>query len=49
MKWALVDSDNIIQNVIAYDGADEYIPPQGVTLQQVNDWLHIGDNVNQPQ
>ena len=49
MKWALVDSNNIIQNTIAYDGTTEYVPAEGLTLVQVNDWLDISDPVDKLQ
>ena len=41
MKWALVDSNNVVQNTIAYDPAlphGPYTPPDGLTLMEVNDW-----------
>lgn len=44
MKWALVNAENIIQNLIEYDGEQAYAPPDNLTIQQVNDWLNIGDN-----
>lgn len=46
MKYALIDSNNIVQNVIVYDGVAEYAPAAGLALQQVNDWVNIGDNKN---
>ena len=49
MKWALVDSNNIVQNVIVYDGVSPYTPPDSLSAQQVNDWLNIGDDINEPQ
>ena len=49
MQWALVDSNNIIQNIIAYDGIAEYIPDIGLVLQQVNDWLGIDSNISDPR
>jgi hypothetical protein len=42
MKWALVDSSGMVQNVIEYDGVTEYTPPEGISLQQVNEWVQIG-------
>ena len=44
MKWALVDRNNIVQNVIDYDGTSTYTPLSYLTLEQVNDWINIGDN-----
>lgn len=46
MKWALIDNQEIIQNIIAYDGVSEFLPPEGLTLNQVNDWCLIGQNIN---
>jgi len=49
MKWALVDTSGIVQNVIAYDGISEYTPDSAVALEQVNNWINIGDNKNAPE
>lgn len=49
MKWALVDSQNIINNIISYSEDSNYLPPPDLQLIQVNDWLNIGDNINLPQ
>lgn len=49
MNWALVDSNNIVQNIIVYDGESIYIPQAGFTLQQVNSWINIGQNINTSQ
>lgn len=46
MKWALINNQDIIENVISYDGDAEYNPPEGLLLVQVNDWLNIGSHVN---
>jgi len=48
MKWALVNSDGIVQNVIVYEGAP-YTPSEGLTLQQVNSWVNIGSHINDPE
>jgi len=48
-EWALVDANGIVQNIIVYDGSSPYTPPQGLTLEQVNNWVQIGQNVNTPQ
>jgi hypothetical protein len=32
MPWILIDANSTIANVIEYDGASEYTPPEGQTL-----------------
>jgi Domain of unknown function (DUF4376) len=49
MKWALVDHDSICQNIIHYEVGSGYQPPEGFYLLQVNDWINIGDNINDPE
>lgn len=49
MKWALVDSDSIIKNIIIYDGISEYSPPDGLNLTQVEDWLNMNEHIDSPQ
>lgn len=49
MKWALVNSDSIIKNVITYDGVSEYTPPDDLNLMQVPDWLNMEDHINKPE
>ena len=49
MMYALVDSKGIVQNLIEYDGFSPYAPAEGLTVQQVNDWLKIGSNINDLQ
>lgn len=49
LKYALIDADNIIRNVIDYDGSSQYKPPAGLRLQQVESWLDIGHNANDPE
>jgi hypothetical protein len=49
MQYAFVDSNNICQNLIAYDPSlphGQVVPPTGQTLQEVNDWIQIGQNIN---
>lgn len=48
LKYALIDADNIIRNIIEYDGVSAYKPPTGLRVQQVEDWLDIGHNANDP-
>lgn len=43
MKFALVNAQDIVVNVVVYDGA-EYQPPAGLRLLEINDWLEIGDH-----
>lgn len=49
MIWALVDSENTVQNIIVYDGITPYVPPNSLTLQQINPWVKIGQSVHTPQ
>lgn len=43
MQWALVDANNIVQDLIVYDGHAVYTPEAGLELMQVNDWIGMGD------
>lgn len=45
MKWAIINND-IVENIIEYDGVATYIPNTGNVLEQINDWVNIGDNKN---
>ncbi len=50
MKWALVrKSNNIVHNIISYDGVAPYIPLDWLSLEQINDWAKIGDVKDIPQ
>ena len=49
MKWALVDTNEIVVNVIAYDGVSEYAVPEGLSLEEVNDWVDIGQATDVPE
>ena len=49
MNWALVDANGIVQNLIAYDGKTPYSPPTGMTLEQVNPWVQVGQNIDTPE
>lgn len=52
MKYALVDNSGTVKNIIAYDPAEPYgpyTPPDGVTLTQINNWVEIEGNVNDPE
>lgn len=65
MKYALVNSAGIIENLIVYvpgkkdtvvTGLDsngepvkedrEYEAPAGLSIKQVNDWLNVGNHIN---
>lgn len=48
MQWALVDKNNIVRNIIMYDGESPYTPPDWLTLMQINSWVNIGDNIDIP-
>lgn len=45
MKFALVDEENLIVNIIVYDGESDYTPPAGLSLVQVSDEKQIGDTL----
>lgn len=45
--WALINSNNIIENIIEYDGTSTYVPADGMTLQQVTDDKKIGDSIDE--
>lgn len=47
MKWALV-KNGIVENLIEYDGVTPY-NPVGFSVEQVNDWLVIGDPTDKPE
>lgn len=49
MKWALIDKKDIVRNIIQYDGESPYTPLSWQTLEEVNDWVNIGDNKNAPE
>ena len=49
MKYALIGSNNIVVNVIEYDGIAPYTPADGLFLEQVNAWVKIGDDKNTPE
>lgn len=41
MAWCLVDSNNVVQNIISYDGTSAYMPPDGLTLSEIPDGVQI--------
>lgn len=46
MKTALVDVNGFVQNVIALQDGADYTPPEGLQIQEVNDWVDIGQSVD---
>src|SRR3954465_14268556 len=46
MKYALVDVDNIVINIIVYNPSNDWIVPENMRVLLINDWLNIGDNIN---
>lgn len=51
MKFALVANNNIVHQFIVYDGQAAYTAPDGLRVEQVQDWIRVGDvfNISQPQ
>ncbi len=49
MQYAIIDPNGVIINLVAYDGVSKFTPAGGTKLVKVNDWLHLGDNQNDPQ
>lgn len=45
MTWVLVDSSNVVQNVIDYDGVTPYTPAAGLTLVSLTITPQVGDTV----
>lgn len=43
MIWALLDTNNIVTNIIVYDGVAEYVPDGGLTLAHIPDTYKMGD------
>lgn len=48
MQYALVDSNNVVKNFIV-PPVGEWVPPVGLTVQQVNDWVEVGQDTGTPQ
>jgi len=46
MKWYLVTTANIVNNVIVYDGTSPYTPEAGLTLKSSTNLYNIGDTFN---
>ena len=49
MNWCLVDAAGFVKGIIVYNGTDPYTPAEGLTLQQVNNWVQVGQNINTPE
>lgn len=47
MKWAIINND-IVENIIEYDGKSAYRPIEDLILCKVNDWINIGDHKDTP-
>jgi hypothetical protein len=53
-KHALVNSENIVENVILWDGSSEWTAPQGKTLIDVENvmcgigWIHSNGTFTEP-
>lgn len=45
MKYALIDSNGLIQNLIVHNPSSSYTPPSGLAIASVNDWLHVGQHI----
>ena len=48
MRYALCDN-NVIVNVIEYDGKNKYTPINNLKLCEVNNWVNIGDHKDTPK
>lgn len=42
MRWAVIDSNNIVVNVVIWDGVSDWTPPEGCRVVK-SDTLSIGD------
>lgn len=40
MKWAIIDTQNIVTNIIVWDGMSPYDPGEGNTLIKINDGVY---------
>ena len=43
---ALINQENIIENIICYDGISEYTSPENLILQEVDNDKNIGDSIH---
>lgn len=37
MKWAIVEQNNIVSNVVVWDGSSQWMPPSNTRLIQLNE------------
>ncbi|EPE9235543.1 hypothetical protein ACSPOM_001576 [Klebsiella pneumoniae] len=37
IKWAVINVDGIVVNIIVWDGAEEWMPPEGMTVIKCGD------------
>lgn len=42
MKWAIINTENIVMNIIVWDGVTPYNPGDGLTLVPINDGVPYG-------
>ena len=53
-KYAIVNSENIVENVILWDGSSDWVAPQGKTLIDVENvkcgigWTHSNGTFSEP-
>lgn len=53
-KYALIDNQNIVKNVIVWDGESNWTPPEGMTCLNVEniecgiDWIYDGSVFIEP-
>lgn len=45
MRYSLVNQQNIIQNIIEWDGVSDYPLKPGMSLVPAHEFAHIGDDV----
>ncbi|HDX8789425.1 TPA: hypothetical protein RQO06_002950 [Klebsiella michiganensis] len=37
IKWAVINVDGIVVNIIVWDGSDKWLPPEGMTVIKCGD------------
>jgi hypothetical protein len=53
-RYALVNRQNIVDNIILWDGQSQWSPPQNMTLVNIDniecdlDWVYDGTKFNNP-
>lgn len=43
MRWAVIDQNNIVVNIVIWDGEKPWSPPEGCRVER-SDTLNIGDH-----